>query len=379
MKVYKSNGSLVQSVCIPTHNQNYKSIFSQSGEYIIVPCELLLIQEEQDHFDQNRSNYPDYIPSTPNSKVFYIYKISKCDYSNQHNMEESKIDANLNDWINVNEDSVISVDPIKSIRLQWEHSFGLLNKPDIFETIKEDNDFCPTTHIDNEGNLIFLNTEWKCFYINDTNFWDDFIELIAQSYREIDEFDIVRFGQGTIVLKHLDTVIYLEYSPNGITWAKQIGHKVLSTLDWKLVNIALPTIPRFIIFFYSINEVTVISVWDTLKDIEHVNFIGRKQDKFLDFILGKEYKLGILCFDKYFANLENCIPIPYTNSLEESNSKLWGQGYRINSDGTCMISKGSVISTSWYMNTHYLYQNASERLKSNSCSIECFVSIKQRQ
>lgn len=117
---------------------------------------------------------------------------------------------------------------------------------------------------------------------------------------------MIKFGQGNLVLKHGESIILMKYSDEDIVYAKEIYHRVLDIPgECELIHMVLPLCSQYIILFYLLNGAMTIIIWDIEKNIEHSSFFGRKEDKFLDYVTGRDSKLGYACFDKYLVNLDN--------------------------------------------------------------------------
>ena len=133
------------------------------------------------------------------------------------------------------------------------------------------------------------------FTINETNYWGKFKSMLDANKFVDDDIDIVKFGQGTIVLKHHEDILVAKYADDQIKSSKIIKHKALDIQDeCDLENMVLPKNTRYLIIIYLLNEASTIIVWDTEKDIEHNNFLGRKDDELYDYLMGKNSKLGFM-------------------------------------------------------------------------------------
>lgn len=56
-----------------------------------------------------------------------------------------------------------------------EYEENSITTEDVFEQLMQPTwTSCHPIHIDNEGNVIFLNIKRKCFFLNNTSVWDDF-------------------------------------------------------------------------------------------------------------------------------------------------------------------------------------------------------------
>lgn len=94
-------------------------------------------------------------------------------------------------------------------------------------------------------------------------------------------------------------------------------------------------------------------VWDLDSDIEHSNFLGRKKDKFVDYVTGKNSKLGFVCFEEYIVDLDLCIPIPFMTKRLKTKEDFWGQGIRINQNEDIMLSSGTIVTPLCYKDIYY--------------------------
>ena len=87
----------------------------------------------------------------------------------------------------------------------------------------------------------------------------------------------------------------MKFNERKITSSKLIKHKALDIPDQcDLENIMICKNPKYLIIFYDLVGATTIIVWDTEKNIEYTNFLGRKEDRFLDYITGDKSNLGFL-------------------------------------------------------------------------------------
>ena len=69
-------------------------------------------------------------------------------------------------------------------------------------------------HLDNQGNVVFINEKHKLMMLNDKQVWDNFHNTILSTKKSIDQFSIVKFGQGAMVLKTGESIYWLSYSKN---------------------------------------------------------------------------------------------------------------------------------------------------------------------
>lgn len=148
-----------------------------------------------------------------------------------------------------------------------------------------------------------------------------------------------------MVAKNEEDIMLMKFNEKKILSSKLIKHKALDIEgQCDLQNIAVAKNPRYLIIIYELGEATTIIVWDTEKDIEHTNFLGRKEDTFKDYITGKNSLLGFLCFDNYIVDLDLGVPIPFMSKNYDTNDRIWGQGIRINSNEDVMLGNGTMIT-----------------------------------
>lgn len=190
--------------------------------------------------------------------------------------------------------------------------------------------------------------------LNDTDKTDEFLKPFKD--RDIDPtgFDIVKFGQGAAVAKYNERIIYMRYNENGFSKAKELKHKAMDIAEeCDLTHIMIARYSKFLIMFYELCEATTVIVWDTEKDIEHSNFLGRKDDEFKDYVYGTNSKLGFLCFDKYIVDLDICVPIPFMSKKISTDQAIWCQGVRINNNEDVMLNNGTLITPICFKDIYY--------------------------
>ena len=149
--------------------------------------------------------------------------------------------------------------------------------------------------VDDEGNVIFFNSENSLFFINGVNHLKDLKRRLADKGLNLENIDILKFGQGVMVAKFGSDIMMLKYNENGVTSSKLIKHKAVNIEDQcELEALIIPKNPRYLIIIYELSEVRTIIVWDTESNMEHTNFLGRKEDTFNDYIMGKNSMLGFM-------------------------------------------------------------------------------------
>lgn len=174
---------------------------------------------------------------------------------------------------------------------------------------------------------------------------EEFLKPFRDRNIDPESFDIVKFGQGAAVAKYQERIIYMRYNDSGFSKAKEIKHKAMDIVgECDLLHIMVARYSKFLIMFYELNEAMTVIVWDTDKDIEHSNFLGRKDDSFKDYVYGTNSKLGFLCFDKYIVDLDICVPIPFMSKKQSTDEAIWSQGVRINNTEDVMLNTGTLIT-----------------------------------
>jgi hypothetical protein len=214
-------------------------------------------------------------------------------------------------------------------------------------------------HVDNKGNAIFVNPDTQTFLINDTNAWNSFMAHHIENFDWDHTDNIFKFGQGTIVIKKDSVIKILKYDDRKIVSSNIIKHKAVDIeFQCDLYYIMVPKNPRYLIFFYDLSGAITVIVWDLEVDIEHANFLSKKEDNFIDYITGKNSKLGFVCFDKYIVDLDICIPIPFMSMKYKPSERFWGQGVKINTTEDVILGNGTIITPMCYKDI-YFYKNKS--------------------
>src|SRR5690606_35097541 len=75
-------------------------------------------------------------------------------------------------------------------------------------------------HVDNKGNLIFCLPEKQIFMINGISHWNSFNDYVLKRCKTISDLEIVKFGQGTMVVKILESILYMKYTENKLIKGK---------------------------------------------------------------------------------------------------------------------------------------------------------------
>ena len=239
-------------------------------------------------------------------------------------------------------------------------------------------------HLDNQGNVVFINEKHKLMMLNDKQVWDNFHNTILSTKKSIDQFSIVKFGQGAMVLKTGESIYWLSYSKNEFSKPKLLSHKVFSSNEHQLVHIVLPPSSRHVILIYNLNQVTTIVIWDVISDMEHANFLAREGDVMTDYLVSNnkimknpgDYNLGYVCFiqhsseeltfkdlyslcsmstatSHYIVDLNTGVPNPFIKVDTPTEEYKWGQGTRISRKGDLILSCGSLITLESHLDAWY--------------------------
>jgi hypothetical protein len=212
-------------------------------------------------------------------------------------------------------------------------------------------------NIDNKGNAIFINLDTQTFLINENECWSSFMAHQVEDFDWDNDNNIFKIGQGTIIVKKDEILKILRYNDQKVVSSKIIKHKAVDIEDQcDLYQIMNPKHPRYLILFYMLSDAMTVIVWDLETDIEHANFLSRKEDVFMDYITGKNSKLGFVMFDKYIVDLDVGIPIPFMSRKRETVERFWGQGIRINTTEDVILANGTVITPMCYKDI-YFYKN----------------------
>ncbi|CAI2381450.1 unnamed protein product [Moneuplotes crassus] len=328
LKVYLLNGEVIQTIKLPQFKKTYRPYFSQSGEYFVIPIETIDEQTEEQ------------------KKELVTFRINKTD-----DYKKSMLSEELRRQESLKSKAIINVEPINRYRV-FNHNRDNLIKDDMW-TLEQ------PLFIDNKGNVVYLHVEEKIFQINGINHWDDFQRRLNDKGLTTDDFDIYKFGACTAIIKQEEDILALKFDERGIKSAKLLKHKALDIPDQcDLDNLIVSKNPRYLIILYDLGGAKTVIVWDIERNIEHTNFLGRKDDQFLDYISGKNSILGFLCFDQYIVDLDLGVPIPFMSKNKITEDRLWGQGMRINSSEDVMLGNGMMITPLCYKDIYY-YKNKS--------------------
>lgn len=149
--------------------------------------------------------------------------------------------------------------------------------------------------VDNKGNVILFDYEESIFLLNETNQWKEFNKKLQNFNIKTNNMDVLKFGQETIVAKFDENILIFRYNEFKLTSSQLIKHKAVNIEEQcDLENIIVPNNSKYLIINYELSEARTFIVWDTEKNMEHTNFLGRKEDLFLDYIIGKNSKLGFI-------------------------------------------------------------------------------------
>ena len=211
--------------------------------------------------------------------------------------------------------------------------------------------------------------------LNDKQMWNEFHNTISSTKKSIDQFSIIKFGQGTMVLKTGESIYWLSYSKDEFNKPKLLRHKVFSSNEHQLVHIVLPPSTRHVILIYLLNKVTTIVIWDVVSDMEHDNFLARKGDVITDYLVSNNKitkdpdarNLGYACFvqhsdeestfkdlyslcptstatSHYIVDLNTGVPNPFVKVDTPTQEYKWGQGTRISRKEDLILNAGNLIT-----------------------------------
>jgi hypothetical protein len=297
--VYQLNGEVLQTVKFPQYRNMSAPVYSQSGEYMLVPV-ITDVSKQPDFNGKNRFR-----------KQLAVYRIRPTE-------DFKKMSASMAEAAG---DQIARVESIVSKDIIQLELFKIHDMPEEFQDgekkYEEFEDFwwdeIQTLHVDNKGNCAYFNQDKSRLVLNGNNQTGNFKMLLFSNgllENEEDDItwgneDILRFGQGVMVAKRKTDIFVMKYDENKITEGYMIKHKAVDIEDQcDLDDIILPKTPKFILLFYLIGDALTIIVWDIEKDIEHLNFLGRKTDNHTDYVSGKNSKLGFLCFREYIVDLD---------------------------------------------------------------------------
>jgi len=262
----------------------------------------------------------------------------------------------------------------------------------IFDNInKKDSSKC-ILHVDNHGNVIFINESHKLMMLNKKEVWERFQKNISFK-KSLDQVSILKFGQGIIAMKKGEAIYWMSYSDGGFSKPKLLGHKIFESSESKLLHMILPVSCRHIILIYQFSQVVTIVIWDIEKDIEHTNFLARQGDVFTDYLsYGKswtkdsdDHRLGHACFiqhqsesssfkdlhslypasediSHYIVDLNTGVPNPFIKVDSKTPEHKWGQGSRISRKGDLILNDGNLITTMSHRDIKYHKQHVEKNL-----------------
>jgi len=250
---------------------------------------------------------------------------------------------------------VIKLEFVKRINIPSKYSLNQKgSRKEVFELPNEGDDDLQRIHVDNKGDVFIINEERDLFMINDIDAWDSLKSTISETKTTFDMLNFFKFGQGHVVFKHEEEIFTAKYTNSKLTKSKKLKHKALDICgECDIVHLVLPKTQKYVIFFYEIYEAMTIIVWDMEKDIEHSHFLGRKKDSFVDYVAGKNSKLGLVWFKEYIVDLDLCIPIPFMTKKNSTSCQYWTQGIRINSNEDILLSCGTIVTPLCYKDIYY--------------------------
>lgn len=357
LDLYQLNGEVLQTVRVPAHKNMYPPTYSQSGKYFVIPT-ITDVSKEPDFSGGNRFK-----------KQLIVYKIDPTEEFKQ--FSTSILDgadgevARANSSVSKN---IIQLEVFKVFDFPEEFQ-GSGKKFEELEEYGWEN--IQWVHVDNKGTTIYYHEEESYIVINDQNQTGKFYsillenEMVSQEEQDNenkivwDINDILRFGQGVICVKRKEKILVMNYDENGIIDGHLIKHKAVDIEEQcDLDDIILPKTPKYILLFYLISDALTIIVWDIEKDVEHLNFLGRKSDTHTDYLSGKNSKLGFLCFKEYIVDLDVCVPIPFMTMKIRTDILVANQGIRINKNEDVMLGGGTLVTPLCYKDIYY-YKNKS--------------------
>lgn len=72
-------------------------------------------------------------------------------------------------------------------------------------------------HIDNKGNVLFVNEQYKYFTINENECWDSLDSYLRKTTEDFKMLEVFKFGQGTIVFKNEEDIYVAKYNETKLT------------------------------------------------------------------------------------------------------------------------------------------------------------------
>lgn len=293
-----------------------------------------------------------------------VYRIKKSDdFRRQTSSLVIEDGAALNNQPQQNK-NIFTVEEYKSYPLRQKLNGFPYGYEPMFENVQDDFEAgIQRLHVDNRGNVIFIHTEKEACIINNNENWETFKGYLNKFGGDFDKIEFMKFGQGAFCIKAAEQIFWVQYNDKALQKIKEIKHKALDMAgECDLDNIYMPRFSKFIIFIYEIREVTTIIVWDTENDIEHSNFLGRKGDNFVDYIVGTNSKLGFACFDKYTVDLDICVPIPFMAKKNFIADHYRSQGIRISTNEDILLSDGTVVTPVCHRDIYYWRNKSLENL-----------------
>lgn len=364
IKVCLLNGEVVQEIPLTGFSVMPKPCFSQSGEYMV--CAQMISSDQQkqplvsEYFDTYSNEY-----RKLEAPTFRVYKIAKA--QEYKRMESIKVENGVIQPQAVVENKPDGEDAIISLELidQFDVPHEFLDKSiyaynaDFIAPIYDLPDDKHVMHVDNKGNVLYINPVKKVLLINNQNNWDSLENYFKKgklgTWLEIEMF---KFGQDYIVIKKQETIYHITYDgkTKKLVHGREIKHKAIDNKECDFDFIIPTKLSQFVLFFYKLGECFTIVVWDLEKDVENSNFSSRSKDVFIDYITGKKSKLGLACFNEYIVDLDNGIPNPFMSKKSSAIKNAWCQGMRINSSEDMLLSLGTIVTPLCHKDI-YFYKN----------------------
>lgn len=157
---------------------------------------------------------------------FNVYKIKKSEtYTRLSSGAQDVFDQNQNQ---AEYKDIFEVEIVKQIDLppEFNEEQGK-RRGSPLDDLEDGDDEIIFLHVDNKGNVIFFLPEKKIFMINETSHWNSFNDYVLKRCKELTDIEIVKFGQGTMVVKILETILYMKYTEKKLLKGKEIKHKAL--------------------------------------------------------------------------------------------------------------------------------------------------------
>ena len=100
----------------------------------------------------------------------------------------------------------------------------------IFNQLYSINENISYLHIDNKGDVWFINSERKCFLHNSVNLWNDFMKLVEPKLGAFDTFKFLKFGQENIFVNKDEIILSIKFDlvKNIFPSVKELNHKAIN-------------------------------------------------------------------------------------------------------------------------------------------------------